>query len=89
MQKRRTACAGDIWNALMTEDDRIRFTIRMGLSKCGKSLWLALAKKHTPDMEYEIAATHVLDQIRLSGYDVLRVKPLAEAHSTPSIPKNR
>lgn len=65
----------------MTEDDGIRFMIRMGLSKCSRALFREIAKKHTPDLEYAIAADRVLEQIRLSGYDVVRVAPM------PDMPK--
>jgi hypothetical protein len=56
--------------------------LAQGIRKIGKPTLRQLATEHTPDMARAIAASRILEHIRLCGFDIVRVKPPAPPHST-------
>lgn len=65
-------------------DESLEFMLSDALRQVGKPTLRKIVTEHCSDIHRRIAAKTMLTAIRRSGFDVLRVKPPAEAHSAPS-----
>lgn len=66
----------------MNDDDNLKSIISAALRKVPKATFRKIVSEHTTEGPRSIAAKTILDHIRLTGCDIVRVKPLEKPHST-------